>query len=222
MNRLHLQLALDHCTLEMAEALTRLAAPIVDTVEVGTPLLIREGVAALRLLHPLLAHHDCELFADTKISDEGESIAELCYEAGADAVSVVDGASTRTMHAVRAVADRFERELWVDLLYHSNPIVRARALAPFVDGFILHRPESGFPDQLVDGLLAVDRPIRLAGGLTIEEARRAASFQRQNGGAHRAQMEPAEGMIVGRAITHATDVEEALAAFAAICHPGAG
>lgn len=217
--RLHLQLALDHCTLPEALALAERAAPVVDSVELGTPFLIREGVAGLHQINLRLEGHPCALFADTKISDEGALIARICLEAGADALSVVDGASTRTLQEVRAVADEFGRQVWVDLLYHSNPIIRARALAPYADGFIVHRPRTGFPPLLVEGLMAVDRPIRLAGGLSWEEAQRAVEFQRRIGLA-RASMAPMEGLIVGRAITQAPDVGAALAAFAALCHGG--
>ena len=154
--RLHLQLALDHCTLPEALALAERAAPVVDSIELGTPFLIREGVAALRQFKALLDGHPCALFADTKISDEGALIARICLEAGADALSVVDGASTRTLQEARTVVNEFGRQLWVDLLYHSNPIIRARALAPYVDGFIVHRPRNGFPPLLVEGLMAVE------------------------------------------------------------------
>lgn len=219
-HRLHLQLALDHCTLEEAVAFAAQAAPFVDTIEVGTPLLVREGVAAVRLFDQQrqgkAAH---ALFADTKISDEGPAIARLCFQAGADAVSVVDGASTATVRGVRSVADSFGGQVWVDLLNDSNPIIRARALAPLVDGFIIHRPESGLPRLLIEGLLAVDRPMRLAGGVTLERAQRAlqlhyaAPWRRHN------SMGAMEGIVIGRAITEADDTEAALRAFARLCHP---
>jgi 3-hexulose-6-phosphate synthase len=218
MYRLHLQLALDHCTLEEAVDMAARAAPLVDTVEVGTPLLVREGVAALRQVRAQLEGHSCGLFADTKISDEGPAIARVCFEAGADAVSVVDGARTNLL-GVRAIASEFgNKEVWVDLLNDANPIIRARALAPLVDGFIIHRPESGLPRLLVEGLLAVDRPLRLAGGITLGRARRALQIHyavpwRQT------SMGAMEGIIVGRAITEAPDFDAALRAFADLCHP---
>jgi 3-dehydro-L-gulonate-6-phosphate decarboxylase len=212
MNRLHLQLALDRCTLPDACRMAALAAPQVDTIEVGTPLLMREGRQAISEIKAHIGEHPCSLFADTKISDEGASIARLCFEAGADAVSVVDGSSTENLQAVRAVADEFGKQVWVDLFNHSNPVVRARALTPYVDGFILHRTDRDLPFLLLEGLLAIDCPFRLAGGLTVESAARAAESQR-------ATMFPLEGVIVGRAITDADDFQAALAAFVAICHP---
>jgi 3-keto-L-gulonate-6-phosphate decarboxylase len=217
MNRLHLQLAFDHNTLDEAAEMAIVAAPLADTLEIGTPLLIREGVAALTRLRQAVQGTECHLFADTKISDEGEAISRICFEAGADAVSVVDGASRATLRIIRDVADQYGREVWVDMMNDTNPIIRARALAPFVDGFVMHRPEAGIPRPLISGLLALDRPIRLAGGLTLDTAREAVQFQRSTGSL-RAAMAPTEGIIVGRAITEAANFEETLRAFAYLCH----
>lgn len=216
MTQLHLQLAFDRGSLEGVCAMARRAAPHVDTIEVGTPLLMREGVAALRQMRDAIDGTPAALFADTKISDEGIDIAHTCFEAGADALSVVDGASFETLYAVRAIADEVGRQVWVDLLNHSNPIVRARALAPFVDGFILHRMSSGLPPMLVAAMLSLRAPVRLAGGLTPSYARRAVAVQLAAGDRHK-RMAPMEGIIVGRAITEAEDFDGALATFVAIC-----
>lgn len=216
MSRLHLQLALDLLPLDEAVAIARRAIPYVNTIEVGTPLLIREGVAAIRRLRAELSDvPQIALMADTKISDEGAEIGRLCFEAGADGLTVVDGASTATLQAVYEVANAQGKQVWVDLLYHSNPIIRAHAIAPYVDGFLFHRPPSGFPPLLVDGLLALDRPIRLAGGMDLDLAHRARRIWTE--AASRETMLPQEGFVIGRAITQAEDVEAALRAFADLC-----
>lgn len=211
MTHLHLQLALDMGTLDQSVELVSVARPYVDSVEVGTPLLMREGITALKILHPHVAQSGIGLFADSKISDEGVAIARLCFDAGADAISVVDGASTNTLRAVRAVADALGKEVWVDLMYHSNPILRARTLSPYADGFVVHRPQTGFPPLLIEGLMIIDRPIRIAGGLTLDIARREIEVRRTP------PSNPHEGIVVGRAITQAEDVVAALQAFAALC-----
>jgi 3-keto-L-gulonate-6-phosphate decarboxylase len=211
MTRLHLQLALDLGTLDQLVQLVQMATPYIDSIEIGTPLLIRDGIETLHAIRPYVDGTNVSLFADSKISDEGAAIAKLCYDAGADTISVVDGASTRTLKAVRAVADERGKQVWVDLMYHSNPILRARTLAPYADGFVVHRPETGFPPQLLEGLLIIDRPIRIAGGLTLEIARREMEArQHSNITLH-------EGIVVGRAITEAEDIEGALKAFATLC-----
>lgn len=211
MTRLHLQLALDLGTLNQSVQLVQLALPYVDSIEVGTPLLMREGIAALKAIHPHLAGSTVALFADSKISDEGVAIAQLCFEAGADSISVVDGASTNTLKAVRAVADEWGKQVWVDLMYHSNPILRARTLSPYADGFVVHRPQTGFPPLLIEGLLIIDRPIRIAGGLTLEIA------QREIAARHTSGITLHEGIVVGRAITQSEDVTATLQKFAQLC-----
>ena len=47
---MRLQLAIDTQTLSEAEALVSRVRDLVDLVEVGTPLMIREGVGAVRRL----------------------------------------------------------------------------------------------------------------------------------------------------------------------------
>lgn len=208
MNRLHLQLALDTESLDEAEALARRALPWVDTMEVGTPLLLCAGMAALSRVRALLGDDGPRLLADTKISDEGARIAQLCFDHGASAVSVVDGASTATLREVRELADARGCQVWVDLLHHSNPIIRAQAVAPYVDGFILYRPPAGLPPLLVEGLLSLDRPFRMAGGIDLPMAE------------HLMRPRPdellLEGIIVGRAITQADDVDGTLRDFARV------
>lgn len=211
MTQLHLQLALDFGSVAEIVRLTEMALPYVNTIEIGTPLLIREGISVLAAVREVLNGTQVSLFADSKISDEGAAIATLCFEAGADALSVVDGASTNTLRQVWRVAESHERQVWVDLMYHSNPIVRARTIIPYVHGYVVHRPQTGFPPLLVEGLLGIDRPLRLAGGLTLDLARREMATRRAAKGI------PHEGIVVGRAITQAKDVKAALEAFAALC-----
>ena len=50
---MRLQLAIDTLTLSEAEALVSRVRDLVDLVEVGTPLVIREGVGAVRRLRAL-------------------------------------------------------------------------------------------------------------------------------------------------------------------------
>src|SRR5690349_14058031 len=67
-----LQLALDG-TLEQAVTVLDLVAPYVDIVELGTPLLYREGIRAAAHIHHL--YPDMTLLADMKIMDAGEEEA---------------------------------------------------------------------------------------------------------------------------------------------------
>src|SRR5256885_12165113 len=82
---MRLQLAIDTQTLSEAEALVSRVRDLVDLVEVGTPLMIREGVGAVRRLRAVFP--DLTLVADLKIVDGGHFEATLGFEAGARVVT---------------------------------------------------------------------------------------------------------------------------------------
>src|SRR5439155_25171482 len=67
--QMRFQLAIDTQALSEAEALVSRVRHLVDLVEVGTPLLIREGVGAVRRLRAVFP--DLTLVADLKIADGG-------------------------------------------------------------------------------------------------------------------------------------------------------
>src|SRR3989442_12778671 len=77
---MRLQLAIDTQTLSEAEALVSRVRDLVDVVEVGTPLVIREGVGAVRRLRAVFP--DLSLVADRKIVDSCHFEATLGFEAG--------------------------------------------------------------------------------------------------------------------------------------------
>src|SRR2546429_560520 len=81
---MRLQLAIDTQTLSEAEALVSRVRDLVDVVEVGTPLVIREGVGAVRRLRPVFP--DLTLVADLKLVDGGHFEATPAFEAGAPAL----------------------------------------------------------------------------------------------------------------------------------------
>lgn len=121
---MRLQLAID--TLESAEA-ERLVARVrdlVDIVEVGTPLIIREGVAAVRRLHA--AFPELDLVADLKIADGGHLEASLGFAAGARMVTVLASAADATIREALRAAREHRGEVVVDLMGVANPVRRAR------------------------------------------------------------------------------------------------
>jgi 3-hexulose-6-phosphate synthase len=118
-----LQLALDLVTLEEALRAVGELDGLVDHVEIGTPLVIREGVravAAVKERFPRLT-----VVADVKIADGGEPEARLAFEAGADIVTVLGWAHDATLDAAVREAGRWGRQVMVDLLGMSDPAHRA-------------------------------------------------------------------------------------------------
>ena len=65
-----LQVAMDVATLDEALTLSRQVADFVDIIELGTPLIKHEGIAAVSAIKA--AHPDKEVFADMKTADAGE------------------------------------------------------------------------------------------------------------------------------------------------------
>jgi 3-hexulose-6-phosphate synthase len=83
-----LQLALDMPSLPTALAMVCALRPRLARVEVGTPLLLHAGVAAIELVRSVLPA-GIKVVADTKICDAGNRIAVDSFSAGADVVTVV-------------------------------------------------------------------------------------------------------------------------------------
>jgi 3-hexulose-6-phosphate synthase len=206
---MRLQLAIDTQTLSEAEALVSRVRDLVDVVEVGTPLVIREGVGAVRRLRALFP--DLTLVADLKIADGGHFEATLAFEAGARIVTVLAAAADETIRdAVRAGHER-GGEVMVDLMGVSDLARRAAEVDRFgVRWVCLHTPvdvQRGDPDaarRAVEGLRRVKDVLRsagtaVAGGITAATAPAVAALR-------------PDLVVVGSAIARAADPRAAATA----------
>jgi 3-dehydro-L-gulonate-6-phosphate decarboxylase len=114
MHRPMLQLALDTFDLPSALAPMQRASAHIDVVEAGTILCYAEGMHAVRALRAL--YPDKVLLADVRIAEAGSIIAKLAYDAGADWVTVVSGATPATMQVVLAEARKRGRDVQLELI----------------------------------------------------------------------------------------------------------
>jgi len=87
-----LQLALDLPSLRVCRAVVAALTPRPARVEVGTPLLLHEGIRAVEWLRGELGPAGT-VVADAKICDAGARIARDAFAAGADVVTVVGAAA---------------------------------------------------------------------------------------------------------------------------------
>lgn len=119
LQRPKLQIALD--TTDMPSALRPLNAAInqIDVIECGTILIIAEGLKAVREVRALYPNKT--ILADVRIAEAGALIARNCFEAGANWVSVVAGASMTTVEQVVKVADEFGGEVQIELGEKYDP-----------------------------------------------------------------------------------------------------
>lgn len=111
--RPRLQVALD--TLDMPQTLGPLAKCVdhIDVIECGTVLLLAEGLRAVREIRAL--YPEKTILADVRIAEAGAKLSRLCFEAGANWVSVVAGASLTTVEQVVKVAREFGGEVQIEL-----------------------------------------------------------------------------------------------------------
>ncbi|WP_162909545.1 3-hexulose-6-phosphate synthase [Aggregatilinea lenta] len=122
---IRLQLALDG-TLDAARSVLAATHPYIDVIEIGTPLIFREGVAAVRWARE--TYPDKGILADLKIMDAGEEEASIAFEAGAMWVTVLGAAADATVNGVVHAARRCGGQVMADLVQVADPLTRGRAL----------------------------------------------------------------------------------------------
>lgn len=120
-----LQIALDG---DLDAALDVLAQvhPFVDIAEVGTPLVFREGMRAVREIRA--AYPQLTLVADLKIMDAGQAEADIAFEAGADRATVMALASDATIAGALQSAHSHGKRVMIDMMQVADPLARARQL----------------------------------------------------------------------------------------------
>ena len=172
-------------------------APYIDVIEAGTPLLIREGIRAVRELRR--RYRGRPVVADIKVIDAGEPIAELAFAAGASIVTVLSVASDEVIAKVVRSAKRYDGEVMADSLGVADIPARARQLRELgVSSLCINR--RGFEmsaashetkaAQLAELVGGIELPVYLAGGIDHDEL----MFLRDL---------PLAGVIVGAAIAEA-------------------
>jgi len=121
-----LQLAFDFLQVPEIIRLVGQVADLVDMVEIGTPVIIRDGVEAVRRLKA--AFPDMALVADLKIMDGGEYEASLAFEAGADWVTVLALADELTIAQAVKAAHSYGAKIMADMIGVSGVGPRAAAV----------------------------------------------------------------------------------------------
>lgn len=104
MDRPKLQIALDLIDLPSALGPLQKAAAHLDVIECGTLLCLAEGMHAVRVVRSLFPAKP--ILADVRIVEAGSLISKLAFDAGANWISVVSGATLTTVEAVMNEAAR--------------------------------------------------------------------------------------------------------------------
>jgi 3-hexulose-6-phosphate synthase len=149
----------------------------VDWLEVGTPLILGEGLHAVRTLKERFP--DKPLIADLKTMDGGYLEAEMMAKAGADIVVVMGIAHPATIRAVVKAARDYNIRVMGDVLAAPDKVSCAKMLVENGVDFVIVRtgfderhetPEASPLDELEKIVKAVNIPVQAVGGLSIEQA----------------------------------------------------
>ena len=183
------QISLDLTSIPEAIATAHLALRAgVDWLEVGTPLIIAEGmngVRALRREFPAVP-----IVADLKTMDGGWLEAEIMAKAGATHVVVMERAHPETIKVVVKAGKDFGLGVMGNNLGAEDMVSAAQRLEDLGCGFVIHHigydQRRGIVargercpsplDQLREVVQAVGVPVQAVGGLTIEQAVRTPEY----------------------------------------------
>lgn len=176
-HRPRVQIALDTTDLPTALAPLQQVAHHVDVIEVGTVLLLAEGLRAVREIRALFPHRP--ILADVRIAEAGTIISRLAFEAGASWVSVVAGASLTTVEQVCRLAWEVGGEVQIELGEGYDPVQAQAWRRLGVQHVIVHRSRdaeaagtlswSAQDLDRIDELAAKGFTVTVTGGVSASE-----------------------------------------------------
>lgn len=123
---MNLQIAVDVADTKKVLAIAEAIYDVIDIFEVGTPVIIKEGMVPVRELKQ--KYPDLCVLADTKIIDGGALECEDVCQAGADIVTVLALADNATILEVCQVAHRYGRKVMADLICVEDISLRSKEL----------------------------------------------------------------------------------------------
>jgi 3-hexulose-6-phosphate synthase len=174
------QVSLDLTTIDEALRIGAIAVEAgADWLEIGTPLALAEGTAAVKALRREFPDHP--LIADLKIMDGGYGETRLYAEAGADAVVVMSRAHDATIERACDAAAEYDLLVMGDDMGAPDRVAEARRLEKLGIGMVLHHighdHRSAYRElkltpltDLASIAAAVSVPVQAVGGLSIDDA----------------------------------------------------
>jgi len=171
---MRLQLSLDATDIEHALHILDQACGSIDIVEMGTPLILAEGLKAAENLKACCPN--ILLLADCKIMDGGYFEAQLAYRMGADIVTVLGAANDATIKMAVKAARQSKKQVMVDLIEIPHIAHRARQVDRLgVDYVCVHTAKDmqnerglSISDLEIVKAAVQDAEIAVAGGINAE------------------------------------------------------
>lgn len=126
MRLVELQLAIDLLNKEEAAELANKVKDYVDIVEIGTPIVINEGLPAVQHLNDNI--DDVKVLADLKIMDAADYEVSQAVKFGADVVTILGVAEDASIKGAVEEAHKHGKELLVDMIAVQDLEKRAQEL----------------------------------------------------------------------------------------------
>ena len=194
-----LQISYDFTKLSQALEIAKKTALYADIIEIGTPLIITEGIKAIETFKENFPNKS--ILADVKIVDRVTEIIPILAKAGANYITVLYGTSNKVIQKAGSVAHANDAKLVLDLIDAETMGQAARdAESLNVDHVLFHYPHeitelySHLDDwEIVKG--NTDLPVFVSGRISKEHFKKII------------QLKP-KGVIIGEAITKAKDPEQ--------------
>ncbi|BAC14762.1 3-hexulose-6-phosphate synthase [Oceanobacillus iheyensis] len=121
-----LQLALDLVNIPEAIELVKEVEPYIDVVEIGTPVVINEGLKAVKEMKA--AFPDLTVLADLKIMDAAGYEVSQASQAGADIITILGTAEDQSIQGAVEEAKKHNKKILVDMIAVKDIETRAKEL----------------------------------------------------------------------------------------------
>ncbi|GBG10392.1 3-hexulose-6-phosphate synthase [Paenibacillus sp. MY03] len=170
---MELQLALDLVDIPQAKQLVKEVEAYIDIVEIGTPVVINEGLRAVKEIKEAFPH--LRVLADLKVMDAAGYEVMKASEAGADIVTVLGASEDMTIKGAVEEARKQGKQILVDMIAVKDLAGRAREVdALGVDYICVHTGydlqavgQNSFADLLTIKSAVKHAKTAIAGGIKL-------------------------------------------------------
>ncbi|PMC34715.1 3-hexulose-6-phosphate synthase [Bacillus sp. UMB0899] len=171
---MELQLALDLVNIPEAIELVKEVEEHIDIVEIGTPVVINEGLHAVKAVKE--AFPNLKVLADLKIMDAAGYEVMKASEAGADIITILGAAEDMSIKGAVEEAKKQGKKILVDMIAVKDLSARAKELDEMgVDYICVHTGydlqavgKNSFEDLQTLKSVVKNAKTAIAGGIKLE------------------------------------------------------
>ncbi|MGG3608098.1 3-hexulose-6-phosphate synthase [Priestia megaterium] len=169
-----LQLALDLVNIQGAIELVKEVEEHIDVVEIGTPVVINEGLKAVKEVKA--AFPNLTVFADLKIMDAAGYEVSQASAAGADIITILGTAEDESIKGAVEEAKKQGKQILADMIAVKDIAARAKELDELgVDYICVHTGydlqavgKNSFEDLSIIKSVVKNAQTAIAGGIKLE------------------------------------------------------